>query len=234
MFHKNKVYVKMPPKSNIVILSPVRKKLSEVKAKYSSVRRVSNKQNNVFVKEVHYGLMSLQLKKSTNKDEDAYFKDFLDNLDNDSTIAEKLGIIKVTFERESANFNNAKTQLSGYKSKQILGIAPQDKENDSDYRKDWADKIIEYLNNGIKWKYENSFRFRADMTRNKNGKIDSSLDEVLLNEDIGGFVGLYLFDEVNTIKDNKEIMGYIFGNKKNLEQGESLLLENWNNWKDDE
>jgi hypothetical protein len=48
------------------------------------------------------------------------------------------------------------------------------------------------------------------------------------------FVGLYLFDEVNTIKDNKEIMGYIFGNKKNLEQGESLLLENWNNWKDDE
>jgi hypothetical protein len=72
------------------------------------------------------------------------------------------------------------------------------------------------------------------MTRNKNGKIDSSLDEVLLNEDIGGFVGLYLFDEVNTIKDNKEIMGYIFGNKENLEQGESLLLENWNNWKDDE
>jgi hypothetical protein len=72
------------------------------------------------------------------------------------------------------------------------------------------------------------------MTRNKNGKIDSSLDEVLLNEDIGGFVGLYLFEEVNTIKDNKEIMGYIFGNKKNLEQGESLLLENWNNWKDDE
>ena len=100
------------------------KKLSEVKAKYSSGRSVSNKQNNVFVKEFHYGLMSLQLKKSTNKEEDAYFKDFLDNLDNDSSIAEKLGIIKVTFERESANFNNAKTQLSGYKSRQILGIAP--------------------------------------------------------------------------------------------------------------
>ena len=69
---------------------------------------------------------------------------------------------------------------------------------------------------------------------NKNGKIDSSLDQVLLNEDIGGFVGLYLFDEVSTIKGNKEIMGYIFGNKENLENGESLLLENWNNWKDDE
>jgi hypothetical protein len=43
-----------------------------------------------------------------------------------------------------------------------------------------------------------------------------------------------LFDEVNEIKDNKEIMGFIFGNKGNLEQGESLLLENWNSWKDDE
>jgi hypothetical protein len=29
-------------------------------------------------------------------------------------------------------------------------------------------------------------------------------------------------------------MGFIFGNKGNLEQGESLLLENWNNWKNDE
>ena len=47
-------------------------------------------------------------------------------------------------------------------------------------------------------------------------------------EDIGGFVGLYLFDEVYKIKDNKEIMGFSFGNKRNLEQGESLLLENWN------
>jgi hypothetical protein len=233
LFHKNKINGKMPPKNNTVLSSPVRKKISEVKAKYSSIRRVSNKQNNVFAKEYHYGLMSLQLKKSTNKEEDAYFKDFLDNLDNDSSIAEKLGIIKVTFERESANFNNAKTQLSEYKSRQILGIAPQEKENDSDYRKDWADKIIEYLNNGIKWKYENLFRFRADLTRNRNGKIDSSLDEALLNEDIGGFVGLYLFDEVNEIKDNKEIMGFIFGNKGNLDQGESLLLENSNSWKED-
>jgi hypothetical protein len=37
-------------------------------------------------------------------------------------------------------------------------------------------------------------------------------------EDIGGFVGLYLFDEVYKIKDNKEIMGFSFGNKRNLEK----------------
>ena len=37
-------------------------------------------------------------------------------------------------------------------------------------------------------------------------------------EDIGGFGGLYLFDEVYKIKDSKEIMGFSFGNKRNLEQ----------------
>ena len=37
-------------------------------------------------------------------------------------------------------------------------------------------------------------------------------------EDIGGFVGLYLFDEVYKIKDSKEIMGFSFGNKRNLEK----------------
>jgi hypothetical protein len=76
------------------------------------------------------------------------------------------------------------------KSRQILGIAPQKKENEPDYRKDWADKIIEYLNNGIKWKYENTFGFRVDVTRNIITKFVSSLDECLLDEDIGGFVGL--------------------------------------------
>jgi hypothetical protein len=37
-------------------------------------------------------------------------------------------------------------------------------------------------------------------------------------EDSGGFGGLYLFDEVYKIKDSKEIMGFSFGNKRNLEQ----------------
>ncbi len=48
------------------------------------------------------------------------------------------------------------------------------------------------------------------------------------------FIGLYLFDEVNGIKDNKDIMSLIFGNKENMEKGESLLLANWNTWDEEE
>ncbi len=34
-----------------------------------------------------------------------------------------------------------------------------------------------------------------------NGKVANCLDEVLLDEDIGGFVGMFLFDSVDDIKD---------------------------------
>ncbi len=115
----------MPPKCNTVLLSPVQNKLSEVKAKYSPLRRASNKHNQMYEEGFPQGvIVSAVKKKATNEAEDAYFKDFLDNLDNDSAIADKLGIIKLTFVRESAKCSIAKSQVSRYKSRQILGIAP--------------------------------------------------------------------------------------------------------------
>ncbi len=79
-------------------------------------------------------------------------------MENDTGIAEKLGIIKFTFVRESSKCNIPKLHSSGYKCCQILGIVPQEKENDAEFRKNWADKIIQYLNNDIKWRYENIFK----------------------------------------------------------------------------
>jgi hypothetical protein len=90
------------------------------------------------------------------------------------------------------------------------------------------------MNNEIKWKYSNVFKFRGDLTKTSNGKVISSLDEVLLGEDIGGFVGLFLFNSVDDIKDNKEVMRDIFGNPENLEVGDSILLANWTKWSNEE
>jgi hypothetical protein len=56
------------------------------------------------------------------------------------------------------------------------------------------------------------------------------LDECLLDEDIRGHVGTYLFDDIDVIKDNSKIMKAIFGNEENLELRESILLANWNHW----
>jgi len=43
-----------------------------------------------------------------------------------------------------------------------------------------------------------------------NGKVANCLDEVLFDEDIGSFVGMFLFDSVDDIKDNNDDMRNIY------------------------
>ncbi len=66
-----------------------------------------NKFNNAYVNGFKFGLLSLTLKKGTNMTEDAYFKDFIDILEEDPTFAEKLNIIKLISIRKSAKCNLA-------------------------------------------------------------------------------------------------------------------------------
>jgi len=215
--------------------SPVRKSLNDVKVKYSPVKKQNNKYNNVFVKGYKIRLMSLEFKKFSDPNEDAYYKDFLDLLDTDPKVGNDLGIIKVAFVRDSSKCSIAKIQSSGYnKARHFLGIAPQESENDNEYHKKWADKIINFMNNEIKWKYSNNFKFRGDLTKMINGKVAKCLDEVLLDEDIGGFVGIFFFDSVDDIKDNSDVMKDIFGNVENVEVGDSILMANWKNWSNEE
>jgi len=158
----------------------------------------------------------------------------MDKKEDEPEVAQELGIIKFAYFQDSSKCNIPKIQASGYKSRQIIGIAPQEKENNAIFRKFWADKIIQYLNNDIRWKYENMFKFKADITLTSDEKVSSSLDECLLDEDIGGFVGSYLFDDIESIKENDKVMKAIFGHKENLFMGETILLSNWNNWNTEE
>ena len=75
--------------------SPVRKILNDVKVKHSPVKKQNNKYNYVFVKGYKFGLMTLEFKKFSDPNEDAYYKDFLDLLDTDPKVGNDLGIIKV-------------------------------------------------------------------------------------------------------------------------------------------
>jgi hypothetical protein len=138
-------------------------------------------------------------------------------------------------------FNSSKTypaipkySTSGYKARYLLGTAPADKEHDELFRHMWAEKIIKYVNKEVKWKYPNSFKLRGDLTKLVNGKVAGCLDEALLDEDIGGFVGMYFFIAVDDIKNNTEIMGDIFSHPENREIGASILFSNWNKWNGEE
>ena len=213
---------------------PARKDLGSIKHKFSPVKKMSSKHNNVFIKAFKFGLMCLELKKPTDPNEDAYFKDFLDILDSDAAVSEELGVIKVVYVRETSKCSIPKYSTSGYKARYLLGIAPADKENDESFCHMWAEKIIKYINEEVKWKYPNSFKLRGDLTKLVNGKVAGCLDEALLDEDIGGFVGMYLFNAVDDIKNNTEIMGDIFSHPENREIGASILFSNWNKWNGEE
>jgi hypothetical protein len=132
--------------------SPACKGLSDVKVKYSPIKKLNNKHNNVFVKGYKFGLMTLEFKKCSDPNEDAYYKDFLDLLDTDPKVGNDLGNIKVAIVRDSSKCSLAKIQSSGYKAHHFLGMAPQESKNDNEYHKKWADKITNFMNNEIKWK----------------------------------------------------------------------------------
>jgi hypothetical protein len=70
----------------------------------------------------------------------------------------------------------------------------------------------------------------VDVTKTLESKVCSSLDECLLDEDIGGFVGTYLFDDIQKIKESNKITTAIFGDEENLEIEENILLANGDNW----
>jgi hypothetical protein len=68
-----------------------------VKTKFSPTKKSSNKFHHAYVNGYKFGLLlSLTLIKGTNMTEDAYFRDFIDILDEDPLIAEKLNIIKIS------------------------------------------------------------------------------------------------------------------------------------------
>ena len=95
--------------------SPVRKSLNDVKVKYSPAKKQNNKYNNVQFRGYKFGLMTLEFKKFSDPNEDAYYKDFLDT---DPKVGNDLGIIKVAFVRDSSKCSIAKIQSSGYKAPQ--------------------------------------------------------------------------------------------------------------------
>jgi hypothetical protein len=114
-----------------LIFSYFFKKIRTIHVKYSPVKKQNNKYNNVFVRGYKFGLMTLEFKKFSDQNEDAYYKDFLDLLDTDPKVGNDLGIIKVAFVRDSSKCSNSKIQSSGYKACHFLGIAPQESENDN-------------------------------------------------------------------------------------------------------
>jgi hypothetical protein len=60
-----------------------------------------------------------------NLNEDVYFKDFMDKLEDEPEVAEELGIIRFTYVQDSSKCNIPKPRLQGINPVKLSGFHPK-------------------------------------------------------------------------------------------------------------
>ena len=66
------------------------------------------------------------------------------------------------------------------------------------FRKQWADSIITHLNQ-MKWTNVQTFQFTANERVIMNRVIRGKIDCYFLNQDIGGLLGKYVYEEAEGV-----------------------------------
>ena len=74
--------------------------------------------------------------------------------------------------------------------------------------------IIDCLNSHLlDFQYKQDFRFKEDETVIIGDKIDGKLDSYLMDEDIGGILGRFVYDDVESVISDKKTVSNIFGSQ---------------------
>ena len=98
-------------------------------------------------------------------------------------------------------------------------------------RKKWVQGIIDCLNSHLlDFQYRQDFRFKADETEMVEGKIDGKLDSYLIDEDIGGILGRFVYDDVESVINDMNSVRNIFGSQQNRENCNEILSRFWHHW----
>jgi hypothetical protein len=180
--------------------------------------------NKVHVTATTNGILLLRTEKPFSK-EDAFTNTFSELLLKEPDYAADLNIQKVCDRRESPYKNNPIITPRGWNSKQYLSIhAVSDAENVV-YRRKWAQNIVEALNK-VDWTWGQSFLFCGDETLTPIGKMD----KYLLNQDLAGVLGAYIFEDVEEVLSDTAELENIFGVEENMTNASSILRQNWTAW----
>ena len=180
--------------------------------------------NKVFVTATTNGILLLRTERPYSKD-DAFTNTFGEKLTSDPDYAAKLNIQKVCNRRESSQKNVPIITPRGWNSKQYVSINDTSEAENEDFRKKWAEDIVDALNK-VDWTWGQSFMFCGDETLTPPGKMD----RYLMNEDIAGILGTYVFENVDEVLSNEDALQLIFENKSNIENASSILCSNWLSW----
>ena len=119
---------------------------------------------------------------------------------------------------------------SGFNSKHFVVMLPCHVENTEANRKAWAIRIITRAKTVPGWRYPASMEFAADDTKMKGGEIAGKLDDFLLNSDIAGLLGKFVFEDVKDVIDDFDTIDEIYGHENNKKHCPETLSLFWSCW----
>lgn len=70
----------------------------------------------------------------------------------------------------------------------------------------------------------------ADETIMEGPEISGKMDQYLLNEDIGGVLGKFVFDNLDEVLEDANTVSTIFGDEGNKRDHVALLTRYWTHW----
>jgi hypothetical protein len=89
-------------------------------------------------------------------------------------------------------------------AKQFLILLPEGLENTKTNRKSWAEKVMNAAKSVGIWRFAPVFEYAGDESNSKEENVVDNLDMHLLNADIAGFLGRYVFDDINDIINDND------------------------------
>jgi signal recognition particle GTPase len=132
--------------------------------------------------------------------------------------------------RVSPATNDSKLLNSGYMAKQFLILLPESLENTKTNRKAWAEKIMNAAKSVGIWRFAPVFEYAGDESNSKEENVVDNLDMHLLNADIAGFLGRYVFDDINDIINDNDFKNQIYAEESNKQSCADTLSVFWNCW----
>lgn len=137
---------------------------------------------------------------------------------------------KITNQREDPESNYPKKQTNSYNCCFFVTIVAEE-ENTYDFRRRWAQSIIDCLNSDVlEFQYKQDFKFKADETKMSGDDIAGKLDYYLMDEDIGGILSRFVYEDYEPVVNDPESVNKIFGSQKNRDNCRDILQRYWNNW----
>jgi hypothetical protein len=137
---------------------------------------------------------------------------------------------KIIIRRDGSDHDKPIIQGTGYNSEQFILLLDDGMDNTPETRSVLVTNFVNFLNNEVTFRFPSTFILGTDETVYNNGKV-GCLDRYMMNADIAGFLGRYVFDSsASEVMADQDILNEIFENPKNKALVTTFMSQFWNSW----